>query len=481
MTKRAAVSALITVVAAFLVSVCTDLTDVPSTEGPADRLGDAIDVVLHAREQLRAAALGRQERSTEDELLRIERDLPGFGGMYVDTSTQRLTLFVRNPRDVQGATNALRNAALDTESRARIPEISGLASSDIDLRQGEYAFSELVAWKDQLFSRLSGVDALLSIDADESRNQVAIEIAHPGARSDVRAVLSTAGVPESAVRIEIGTPVSMLADLTQQRRPAVAGYQIRSETSLCAMGWNVRTIQEGEVGFFTASHCSRFGLGSGATGETIYQRNVDPRDDIGTVRRNTAWTPPGSCGAPVDPFPPGTYPHRCTNADAMFVRAFTSADISGQVAITTELQDRNNRPGTRTIDFFTGNIIVGGVLAGQLTDKVGRTTGWTRGTNTGTCMTVRVNDGHPTDEYAVFCAGRITSASVGQGDSGAPVFRRSGSTMLAAGVLFAGGRMNRDTGDLMICDRPPGEQCNIFYSPWSRVESHLGRTFEPSP
>jgi hypothetical protein len=98
---------------------------------------------------------------------------------------------------------------------------------------------------------------------------------------------------------------------------------------------------------------------------------------------------------------------------------------------------------------------VGGCLAtGAIVNKVGRTTGWTQGAITNTC----VNTGVQGSRIVQLCQ-TFVSAGVGGGDSGSDVFAiTSGNNVKLAGVLWGG-----NSG---------GTQ--FVYSPFNNVTRELG-------
>jgi hypothetical protein len=83
---------------------------------------------------------------------------------------------------------------------------------------------------------------------------------------------------------------------------------------------------------------------------------------------------------------------------------------------------------------------------------VGRTSGWTTGRVTNTCVIVGVNG----TDIAQLCQ-NIVRARVRPGDSGAPVFKGSSNVTLV-GILWGGD----DTGTQFV------------YSPMTNVERELG-------
>ncbi|HEY9246532.1 MAG TPA: hypothetical protein VIO11_06780, partial [Candidatus Methanoperedens sp.] len=74
-------------------------------------------------------------------------------------------------------------------------------------------------------------------------------------------------------------------------------------------------------------------------------------------------------------------------------------------------------------------------VAGQTVNKVGRTTGWSQGTVTGTCQNVRVSG----TNIVQLCQDAV-SAKVGSGDSGSPVFSitNAQNDVELRGILWGG-------------------------------------------
>jgi len=95
----------------------------------------------------------------------------------------------------------------------------------------------------------------------------------------------------------------------------------------------------------------------------------------------------------------------------------------------------------------------GGEIVGDVANKVGRTTGWTQGVITNTC----VNTGVSGSNIVQLCQ-NFVSAGVGAGDSGSDVFLDTGSGVRLLGVLWGGN----------------GAGTQFVYSPIANVEQELG-------
>lgn len=433
-----------------------------------------------AAEHLQQARAGRRERGIEDEILRIEAEVPGFGGFYFDGSAQRFVVFVRDEETEPPAVAAARELVERITARHAL---SHLRTSEVVPLRGVYGFSELVGWKDALLPILLTVPGFLSIAADESRNRIRVVLEHEELEGHLREVLAAVGVPEAAVIVEPGVPMRSLAGLQDRVRPVGGGMQIEFGSALfperCSAGWTVSTAQqEFEWGFLTAGHCSS-DPGEGDTGETIFQAEHTSSDSVGVVQLNAAWDV-RDCEHPNNPSQ--DWDGACTDADALFVGSLLA---SKRVARTSSL-GTNNQPGSLTISGWWTSVDDPLFSVIELNaDKVGRTTGWTRGAIAGTCESWVLQHPHRPD-YVVRCLDRVVFASVGAGDSGGPVFFAtddSTSAVVPLGVVGGGGPLNQVTAEGKWCEEPSSPHpsyCTMVFSPWDQIEMHLGRTFIPS-
>jgi hypothetical protein len=116
---------------------------------------------------------------------------------------------------------------------------------------------------------------------------------------------------------------------------------------------------------------------------------------------------------------------------------------------------KTNRPAKSALT-ITGQFSItaeGEAVAGQTVNKVGRTTGWSQGAVTATCVNTNVSGSNITELCQDF-----VNAAVGSGDSGSPVFAiTSGTNVRLLGILWGGS----------------GNQSFVF-SPLSNIEAELG-------
>jgi hypothetical protein len=384
-----------------------------------------------------------------------------------------MVAYVRSGTDLESARSAILAV---TAGRAELRDLSGSVSSrdrELELREGRYSFSELVAMQRATMEALGG-DGILAVDADESLNRVRVAIADIADRQRMMTVMLSAGIPSDAMEIQQGSRAVASANLRERVRPVGGGLQIRNQwgTGLCSMGFLVDVQFYGQRSFLTAAHCqpqTAATLGLGATGTSIYQSNVGPFDLVGAVQVNPAFNKTGAecLGNTL-----------CTLADAMLVLTSGGSTFPKRV-IGHSVFGANNSPGSVGINSAWNTFVPGVAFVGQSIDKVGRTSGGTTGTVDATCESVSVHESYSIGGltvhvyYTVTCASKVIDASVGGGDSGSPVFNRPtavGQPSVAYGILFASN--NPVTAGCT-------SNCQYWFSGWIEIESHLARYLTP--
>lgn len=366
--------------------------------------------------------------SLDDEYAQMAERVHGFGGLYLDE---------------RGTTHVY------LQDVTRAGEMQGLGDRVV-FQQGDYDFRDLRAWKDQVRPELA-VEGAVYLDIDERRNRLVFGVEREAIdrfTEELQRFLGGTRVPPAAVIVEDAEPIQPLELLTDKIRPVPAGVQIStSAAGPCTLGTNA--FRAGVKGFITASHCTAtvgfvdgttFFQSTFAAGNQIGVEIVDPPSSIG-----------GSC-------PPG---RRCRRSDAAFI-AYDSASLSAGAKIANPLF-WGVGSGTLQTSLVTPRLPVGGFLfgsmpSGSIVFKVGRTTGGTFGSVTGTCCDSNVIF----SKVTMLCQDRV-AASAGPGDSGAPVFIQSGGVATLAGILWGG---NGQT---------------YAYSPWSFVFSDLGGPIPTAP
>jgi hypothetical protein len=287
-------------------------------------------------------------------------------------------------------------------------------------------------------------------DADERTGRLVVGVMDRDIEPTVRAWVRAQGVPFESVDLVETAPIVQVATLRDKVRPVEGGLQIRFSQFLCSLSF-IATLN-GETGYVTASHCSNT---QGAIDGTQYYQPLNQVTDefIGTEIADPAFFRNAN-GCPRG--------KKCRYSDANFSRGVAGGSFTlGAIAKTTGF---NN--GSLTIDTINNGqqlaqFAIGGEADGAVGDeanKVGRTTGWTRGPVTRTC----VHTGVSGSNIVLLCQNFVENPNaviVDAGDSGSPVFKIvSGNSVTLLGTLWGG-----DTsGHLLV------------YSPFSQIKQELG-------
>lgn len=259
-------------------------------------------------------------------------------------------------------------------------------------------------------------------DHDETVNKLVFGVENSHAIPGVQRVLAARGIPAADYEIQITEPIRQLATLRDRFRPTQAGIQIHFSNYVCTMGFNVD--HAGGRSFITNSHCTKT---QGGTEGTVYYQpssSIDP-GVIATEADDPVYFKGGVC-------PRGK---KCRYSDAS--RALYSSSVTsirGDILKTTGANNGSlTVAGSFTVnsqDNTTKNFATGMIL-----NKVGRTTGWSQGPVSRTCVNTNVQGSQVHQLCQTF-----VDAAVNGGDSGSPVFRiTSGDNVQLVGILWGGG------------------------------------------
>ena len=375
-----------------LLASCSD--DITRPNLPTDQL-DRVGVAV--------------QQGEPDDPVALARSVPGFGGFFVDEQGTP-TIYLRDA--------AQRGAA----ERALTPWFTaqGRAPATMRVRKADFDWAALDRWFTQASVEALGIQGVVFADADEARNRVRIGVEHAAAAARVRVVLARLGVPASAVNVDVTQPIRQLATLRGAVRPVVAGVQINFPGFLCSLGFNAS--RSGIRGFVTASHCTS--TQGGVEGTPYWQ----PLESVRPIQIPTETVDPtyptgGSC-------PAG---RNCRRSDAAFAKYINGTQNTlGRIARTSSTSPTDlTIVGSWTI---TSDAPSSSFTIGLGVNKVGRTTGWSQGPVTATCVNVNVSGTNITQ----LCQ-TIVSATVAGGDSGSDVFTiTSGTNVRLNGVLWGG-------------------------------------------
>lgn len=355
----------------------------------------------------------------------LVRTIPGFGGFFLDQGVP--TVYLTDLAQRPAAERALGGFAA----------ANGFAAAQIRTLQGRYAYPDLDRWSQQVSDDAFMIAGVVYTDLDEAANRVTIGVEHAAAADSVRGLAAQLGIPAEALQVRLTEPIQFAATLRDQVRPVVAGLQINFGNYICSIGFNATS--GGQSSFVTASHCTNR---QGGTEGTLYYQNLASTANsfIGTEVDDPVYLRGGAC-------PKG---RKCRYSDA--ARAAYASGVTFTLGGIASTSGPNNGSvtitGTRSI---TGE---GSALVGSVANKIGRTTGWTQGTVSATC----VNTGVQGTNIVQLCQ-TFVDAGVGGGDSGSDVFANAGtSSATLLGILWGG----NSSGTMFV------------YSPIGNVERELG-------
>ena len=375
--------------------------------------------------------------------LALARAIPGFGGYYIDP--------------VAGPTVYLTDESRRPDAERALGGLLAKRRATLRVVRGAFAYTQLDGWYEQARGAVFAVPGVVLGDVDEGRNRVRIGVTSAAAAAGVRARLAELGIPAKAVIVEQRAPIAAMTTLRDRVRPLLAGLQINffptpagtpGPSLICTLGFNVEL--NGVRSFITNSHCSNVEGGSQLATQ-YYQslRSNGAPSFIGVEADDPEWQLMLTLQCPP--------PLSCRYSDAARVAYDPGAEAwLGSIAqideITTSLAD--------TVHTIIGDFTITGErldpIQGEIANKVGRTTGWTAGVTTATCVDVLALG----TTHMRLCQAMV-SALVDGGDSGSPVFFREGDLdVTLLGILWGGS----------TDDANP----EFVYSPLSGIKRELG-------
>lgn len=363
-------------------------------------------LVLHMAFAAAGASGEGPAGSADEELVRMGRQIPGFGGLYYDEQG-RPNVYLLNP---EGA------------GRRALKSLG----AEVRVHRGDYEFERLLEWRLELRPILA-LPGVVLLDADESSNRVVIGVDSSSRTKSLdldrleRQLLST-GVPREAVVLRETTRFEPLVGLRDKLRPAPGGAQIVFSPFACTLSFNA--FRGRDFGFVVNSHCTNV---RGEVDGTRYSQGVPANGNIGVEIADPAYSTAPPC-------PPG---RRCRFSDTAFAK-YDKPKL-GALGKIARPSSNGSEMGPLTLKLPNARFSItarrGSPLEGDVVHKVGRTTGWTYGPVVATCADL--NSGSA--EVTFFCQSVVRSGVAG-GDSGAPVFYPlPGNKARLVGILWGGG------------------------------------------
>jgi hypothetical protein len=408
--------------------------------------------------------LPSQAGSLDFAFLRLNMAIPSFAGMYWEKGV--LKVHLRDVSDAEAARPHILKFLRDnyyTDKENDPPKIEFLPAKT------PFTWFDIYHFKEALRDVFTIHDTVF-LDADESCGCVTVGISSERARPLVENFVKLAQVPADGVRIQYAAPVTPWQNVTGQFRPMVGGIQIKNDDGpfaflgagigdTCTM--TIVGTRFGIAGIITASHCTRVQGGVEAT--SFYQngKNLFGVDYVAHESADPVWIA-GTPGCPAGSL--------CRSSDS----AFAVVDIGNQNAALASIArpdtlclspaiPASSTPCSLNLPSLTSMLTVtstaGPPMMGATVTKVGRSTGWTGGPVTSTCVTVT-----SLPPFSLLCA---TFATVGGtfGDSGAPVFTiPAGAGATATTATLVG---------LTVGGSSTPTSSTMFFSPIGAVVSDL--------
>lgn len=373
----------------------------------------ACDSDRPTRPDILLSLTGRAGSDLNAEWARVAaEEAPGFAGYYVDDAGATVIMLV----DVNRRAAAERYVALEM---ARNQHPFGRT----EIRQARYDFAQLNAWHDEVGPLFDNHDVYW-LDIDEVRNQLQFGVANEATRLVVKSEAIALGVPEAALSVDVSPKLEYRLTLRERVRPVRAGFQITEPTNGWTCTLTVNGLVNGVSSFITASHCSaeKYVLDGG----NQHQANLSD-EVVGTETHDRS--PSFCCGTDCR--------RGCRHADASIYGYVSGIESEFGYITRTTSPPGYGASGSITVDDANPRWSIaqknnGGVV-GIWINKVGRTSGWTRGRVTRSC--VRLS--------SLWCQYVAWLWSL-PGDSGSPIFQDSGDSIPSGvevnlrGILWGG-------------------------------------------
>ena len=346
----------------------------------------------------------------------------------------------RTSRWLAAGTLALLAACSDS-----IPTTAPLAEGGSTAAMSATAQARLEAIFQRTSPEVMAIEGTVFSDNDERIGKVVIGVSELRAESAVRAAMRRAGVAEGDYAIEVTAPIVNMATLRDVIRPTQGGIQIHFSQYVCTLGFNAD--HAGGRSFITNSHCTSRQGGTEGTTYAQPSRTIDPTV-IATEVDDPAYLRGGAC-------PKGK---TCRHSDAS--RALYSAGTAsnrGEIAATSG-PNNGSLTITGVVNLTSQDNSTKNFAIGTTVNKIGRTTGWTRGTVNRTCTNTSVSG----SKVYLYCQTFVNDPGganvVGGGDSGSAVWTGSTSSATLVGILWGGSSDNKQ----------------FVFSPLASIQQELG-------
>jgi hypothetical protein len=453
--------------------------------------------LLAAPSVLAQAEGGTLGRGEQDFLVRFERALPGFGGLFIHDG--HVYVYLKGSAVKAPNVRSVLARAYSTHKNPLVREALSSASQATIL-PAAYTLSELIAIEQRVASSRGMTPGYVGVGMSLRKNKVRVMFEDEAALLRARPALEQNGIPLSDVDLVVTGPADLQnGNFDKMYRPTGAGIEINlgNDTrwpgywaynfkgdyvyhvnrSYGTLGYNVRS-SAGVDYFMTASHmANRYSGTNGAVGDTIWQGCISWPCLAGTITVNPPWGEGAAC--PVNP-QTGTNFDLCTNADVMLGQYVSGVTHARRVA-TSLYGGVNGQVGSGGFKQFNDIVnVFPPEYADDVLKKDGAKTGAKTSTTSGPiedhmatldlkiCWPSRPNCVPSKWLRLINIASFVSAHSAG--DSGAPVFTnrsatQNGAPYAAMGIHVAG------VGAGTPCT---GTNCLSVFARWDQIEARLG-------
>lgn len=343
---------------------------------------------------------GSQLMTYDETLGEIAKQHPGFGGFRRD-SDGGLTVFGTRQLDEASIRASLIDSGLIP------PELS---SAQLRFVGAQFELGSLLDWRSTIRANWDRFPGMAVLGVSESRNRIRLRVEANENVGPVESMLAQLGIPRGAVSIEVTGPFRRTATLSDAAVTMEGGWKINNPGhGNCSLGF---VAEKGSVdGYVTAGHCSRhFGDGT-VSGDDFHQPTQSgTQNHLGDETVNAPFFTTSPCPAMRE----------CSYSDALFIEdaGIIGPGQLGWIARTT------NSNGSKTIESWPDEHfeIVAWSNTYSVNDDV-NTVGFANGWNDG-LITEICEDGD--DGFVVTLCMIETDITLLDGDSGAPLFSRTG-------------------------------------------------------
>jgi hypothetical protein len=484
--------------------------DLPTSQ--ARSRPDLRGALTDAQALIAQAVAGRRVRGEQDDMLRREVALPGFGGFYID-SLDRMVVYMKAGSNIPDTVvRRVLVAAYEHRPEQRIQQLMPeVAKARIVV--GDFALSELISFENRISHSTVTIPGYTGTGTSLITNRVVVGFTDTASVEAGLSAIRSLGIPAKAVVAEVWGQIRVLSSFDQADpvRPVRGGLLMTihnttqypwvyagqaagktyytTQASQCSLGFNARWYSpDGTVTDYmmSSSHCVNSYRGiNGVLGDTVAQpRNPTMESPfynvVGFVAVNEPWLT--DCGE--NPYDGSTVDY-CIDGDVMLIRLYYTPGLTERKVATSEYEGLNGNNGTMKINNYYPIQSVGTPewISTQRygVHKSGAVTGTTTGAmqipathiitrlcwTLANCPTPGSNSGGV--QIGFVNVVKVAGAGIGWGDSGGVVFAGNGSPYYAMGITVAGSGFKSTDGKYCTS----GTLCSFWFTPWSAIQQSI--------